>query len=200
ESAKQKSSPTITGEQTATSVQDHLVQIGLEEAVRKVERRDSSQAVSVWVYLTGRGKSRSDAEQVAKMAGDVVRSTLSSHRRNQEIKVRRLKRRVVDLAPRGRATVVLPSEVAPLLWVPQMAIGMNVAPSVEFELPPALEGEIELGELMLQSGPGGHLAKIPLDALTKHVFIAGMTGSGDRKSTRLNSSHVSISYAVFCLK
>src|SRR5207249_7075067 len=26
------------------------------------------------------------------------------------------------------------------------------------------------------------------------------TASGDRKSTRLNSSHVSISYAVFCLK
>src|SRR5699024_11745493 len=25
-------------------------------------------------------------------------------------------------------------------------------------------------------------------------------GKGDRKSTRLNSSHVSISYAVFCLK
>src|SRR5699024_12282653 len=25
-------------------------------------------------------------------------------------------------------------------------------------------------------------------------------GQGDRKSTRLNSSHVSISYAVFCLK
>src|SRR6266513_5166641 len=25
-------------------------------------------------------------------------------------------------------------------------------------------------------------------------------GDGDRKSTRLNSSHVSISYAVFCLK
>src|SRR5438874_5006605 len=26
------------------------------------------------------------------------------------------------------------------------------------------------------------------------------TGRGDRKSTRLNSSHVEISYAVFCLK
>src|SRR3712207_6945367 len=26
------------------------------------------------------------------------------------------------------------------------------------------------------------------------------TGSGDRKSTRLNSSHANISYAVFCLK
>src|SRR5438067_9940591 len=28
----------------------------------------------------------------------------------------------------------------------------------------------------------------------------GDQGQGDRKSTRLNSSHVSISYAVFCLK
>src|SRR5438876_12289314 len=29
---------------------------------------------------------------------------------------------------------------------------------------------------------------------------AQQSGSGDRKSTRLNSSHPSISYAVFCLK
>src|SRR5438477_9776945 len=28
----------------------------------------------------------------------------------------------------------------------------------------------------------------------------GVTGAKDRKSTRLNSSHMSISYAVFCLK
>src|SRR5690606_40965610 len=28
----------------------------------------------------------------------------------------------------------------------------------------------------------------------------GLQGGGDRKSTRLNSSHVKISYAVFCLK
>src|SRR5256885_5327523 len=28
----------------------------------------------------------------------------------------------------------------------------------------------------------------------------GQGGSGDRKSTRLNSSHLVISYAVFCLK
>src|SRR5689334_23548999 len=31
-------------------------------------------------------------------------------------------------------------------------------------------------------------------------WIIGDTESGDRKSTRLNSSHSSISYAVFCLK
>src|SRR5690625_5530336 len=31
------------------------------------------------------------------------------------------------------------------------------------------------------------------------VLVAGGSGA-DRKSTRLNSSHVAISYAVFCLK
>src|SRR5690349_23100323 len=31
-------------------------------------------------------------------------------------------------------------------------------------------------------------------------FRTGGSRSGDRKSTRLNSSHVEISYAVFCLK
>src|SRR2546422_3956012 len=34
---------------------------------------------------------------------------------------------------------------------------------------------------------------------THHVLSAGL-GTGDRKSTRLNSSHGYISYAVFCLK
>src|SRR5690242_21551637 len=30
--------------------------------------------------------------------------------------------------------------------------------------------------------------------------VLDIVGPGDRKSTRLNSSHMSISYAVFCLK
>src|SRR5439155_22349382 len=34
---------------------------------------------------------------------------------------------------------------------------------------------------------------------SKGICPSGSTG-GDRKSTRLNSSHVAISYAVFCLK
>src|SRR5690349_22756054 len=32
------------------------------------------------------------------------------------------------------------------------------------------------------------------------VGTVGVAGARDRKSTRLNSSHVEISYAVFCLK
>src|SRR2546427_10321673 len=45
------------------------------------------------------------------------------------------------------------------------------------------------------------------DRGNRALFVAGATGirhrspgGGDRKSTRLNSSHSQISYAVFCLK
>src|SRR5690625_6133275 len=44
------------------------------------------------------------------------------------------------------------------------------------------------------------------EAIRRAVLSAGpsdtvlVAGRGDRKSTRLNSSHVAISYAVFCLK
>src|SRR5204862_6667360 len=34
----------------------------------------------------------------------------------------------------------------------------------------------------------------------RHVKLRLSAGESDRKSTRLNSSHVEISYAVFCLK
>src|SRR5207249_11129826 len=43
-----------------------------------------------------------------------------------------------------------------------------------------------------------HAAHVHLTAPHLLHHLAG--GARDRKSTRLNSSHVSISYAVFCLK
>src|SRR5690606_40576342 len=48
-------------------------------------------------------------------------------------------------------------------------------------------------------GEYGHLSlQSPLECLELHL-VAGVVHR-DRKSTRLNSSHVKISYAVFCLK
>src|SRR2546427_319424 len=48
------------------------------------------------------------------------------------------------------------------------------------------------------------LAALGADATAEQRFRAAvlgqMAGQGDRKSTRLNSSHSQISYAVFCLK
>src|SRR5439155_6483418 len=47
----------------------------------------------------------------------------------------------------------------------------------------------------------GDLATFFADVRRWYGNNTALTGSGtDRKSTRLNSSHVAISYAVFCLK
>src|SRR3712207_7279282 len=43
--------------------------------------------------------------------------------------------------------------------------------------------------------------KRQLDVLNRHLAQSEyLAGAQDRKSTRLNSSHANISYAVFCLK
>src|SRR3989475_7049280 len=47
---------------------------------------------------------------------------------------------------------------------------------------------------------GLELAAQGLEAFAQHGEEGGAVGVGDRKSTRLNSSHSQISYAVFCLK
>src|SRR5690349_23660366 len=41
---------------------------------------------------------------------------------------------------------------------------------------------------------------VPQPGSDQDVFRIAGNGAEDRKSTRLNSSHVEISYAVFCLK
>src|SRR2546421_9695790 len=49
----------------------------------------------------------------------------------------------------------------------------------------------------------GHVVQLPYDVRARvqaHVVFAGQLNDIDRKSTRLNSSHDQISYAVFCLK
>src|SRR6266581_8675369 len=73
--------------------------------------------------------------------------------------------------------VMLPGSV---VWVPVLSVTATVKVNV-----PAVVGvpEIPAGGRAIRARPGGSCP-------------AGI----DRKSTRLNSSHPSISYAVFCLK
>src|SRR2546426_7501657 len=49
------------------------------------------------------------------------------------------------------------------------------------------------------ASPGARTSPPPASAKPPEPEVARAT-SGDRKSTRLNSSHLVISYAVFCLK
>src|SRR3712207_8327244 len=62
------------------------------------------------------------------------------------------------------------------------------------------EGGLELEPLgPHEAGGDGVLAGDALDDGLGHR-LANLALGGDRKSTRLNSSHANISYAVFCLK
>src|SRR3712207_8720858 len=65
-----------------------------------------------------------------------------------------------------------------------------------------LEGELEHLVEDERLGPAEELgAPGPLAAHVRGLRRAvQLDGRGDRKSTRLNSSHANISYAVFCLK
>src|SRR3712207_8220754 len=62
----------------------------------------------------------------------------------------------------------------------------------------AAELELERGDDRGQVGVAAALAVAVERPL--HHRGAGQDGGEDRKSTRLNSSHANISYAVFCLK
>src|SRR5438445_5834746 len=55
--------------------------------------------------------------------------------------------------------------------------------------------------LFLHPHIGLHGSERFIDLLARHVQVIAPSHPGlDRKSTRLNSSHANISYAVFCLK
>src|SRR5436190_6754610 len=61
---------------------------------------------------------------------------------------------------------------------------------------------LSLHDALPISGPGsGPLSGgAPEYSQSRRGELLGMVGARDRKSTRLNSSHTVISYAVFCLK
>src|SRR5699024_12208365 len=61
----------------------------------------------------------------------------------------------------------------------------------------------EMGYAITGIEPGAGVFKASEEAVEEYGlegWEVQASSSGDRKSTRLNSSHVSISYAVFCLK
>src|SRR5690606_42032970 len=77
--------------------------------------------------------------------------------------------------------------------------------SLHDALPISLLAALALGELLLGAQPPGHLGADVEDGAALVQRLDGLlrddpVGHRDRKSTRLNSSHVKISYAVFCLK
>src|SRR5690242_4142093 len=78
-----------------------------------------------------------------------------------------------------------------------------VAKLFELEVPEIMEKIIEIKSVVREPGDRTKIAVVSREKAVDPVgACVGIKGSRvqDRKSTRLNSSHMSISYAVFCLK
>src|SRR5437762_5607484 len=91
--------------------------------------------------------------------------------------------------------VVATSSVSPL-YVP---------PPVLLSFPTRRSSDLAASFMLTSDIPGAAERALvargaPLDATMLKVAHHGARDSRDRKSTRLNSSHRCISYAVFCLK
>src|SRR2546428_5002082 len=71
--------------------------------------------------------------------------------------------------------------------------------SLHDALPISMRAQTE-SHLLRICGNGLKLSVYPSGKIALAWKVARIGGRGDRKSTRLNSSHDQISYAVFCLK
>src|SRR5699024_2719674 len=108
---------------------------------------------------------------------------------------------VVDLDGYGWGSADWTGRILPGGLIYEMHVG-TYAESGDFEgVEKRLDHLVDLGvthvELMPVQPFGGD-RNWGYDGVSWHAVHEGY--GGDRKSTRLNSSHVSISYAVFCLK
>src|SRR6266540_3993438 len=119
--------------------------------------------------------------------GDGVPGTAAARRRRQQPAAPRLPRRGHRAAGRRRRARRLGDQGPDH---PCRARGGATAPrrrADRLRLPGAL-------------GPQGRRRRLQGPATGQARGSAGAAGRRDRKSTRLNSSHITISYAVFCLK
>src|SRR5690625_5481462 len=78
--------------------------------------------------------------------------------------------------------------------VPSSAL--TLMPAVYLKIFPAVNRELDFWTKRAKQIPDDELRTQALESIKMKRFHC----QGDRKSTRLNSSHVAISYAVFCLK
>src|SRR5690606_39917005 len=79
------------------------------------------------------------------------------------------------------------------------AVGQLAALHLLEQLKVLLDAAIAVGAVSAGLGQGAPVLADLLGAEAVHVSLA-VLDELDRKSTRLNSSHVKTSYAVFCLK
>src|SRR5690606_41280844 len=91
---------------------------------------------------------------------------------------------------------ILHGEKRPVLHAAKESPGPGISPQLNPIDPPAISEKNRVA----RNSPKGRTDHHGLRRTTSPEPGQALLGDADRKSTRLNSSHVKISYAVFCLK
>src|SRR5207253_6108771 len=111
-----------------------------------------------------------------------------------EVKLREVRRAVIDGATLSAA--LQEQKMFPDLFTDMMAVGEQTGHFAE-----TMQAIADVYERELDRSVGVISQLIPPIIIVGIALLVGLVVfSIDRKSTRLNSSHVAISYAVFCLK
>src|SRR3712207_9379800 len=104
------------------------------------------------------------------------------------------------------ATADLPLEDVPVVTPLERCVGKQVS-GKKLTLVPILRAGLGMVEGILRLVPTARVGHIglyrdhdTLEPVDYYFKVPSDAAERDRKSTRLNSSHANISYAVFCLK
>src|SRR5690242_12269240 len=131
-----------------------------------------------------------NVESAASAASAIARTVLAPSAADSDKQGRFSTEAVEELGRAGLLGLMLPVDVGGASLGPRAFAGV-VAALAEVDASVAMV-------ILMHTVASVTIAAAPRTAALEDVLRA-MAG-GDRKSTRLNSSHMSISYAVFCLK
>src|SRR5205814_10364630 len=104
-------------------------------------------------------------------------------------------------------TLFLPDHSPPQICTLSLHDALPISQQTQFKYigtkPPRVQGMgvvSNVGWYTENLNRGNQLFMVTLRSPHPHARVRSIDSSEDRKSTRLNSSHLGISYAVFCLK
>lgn len=183
ESLKQTSTETLRNRRISTQEPDYSAQEELKDIEQELKRYHGSRVLKCWVYVTASAGTEQEARLTAERAANILAASLTSEKQRNALQIRRtpegrIGKVLSDLRPIGEPTILLPSEATPYYWIPQTDMGIGLTRTAEFKTPPIQEGTLTLGRVIRHGRTTERNAKISHNSLSRHLFIAGSTGSG----------------------
>lgn len=165
----------------------------------ELERKRLERALTqgYWEVLISVAASTSD--DLVQLAGLIAGLVSGEHSRPIPIRTHFAKRGGRDTDE--FKTLLTSVELAAWMPIPQDEVpGLSVLDYVTFDTDfPSKSGQVDIGQILNDSLPSGHSFGLPLNDLTKHGIIAGVTGSGKTTTVMALLESVYQASVPFCV-